>query len=94
MYSEKNVRALRELKKVFEKASLPPMKIRKANGIFNAIEMQIEDDDYSAEVVTHLLNAIKTQMQWLGLEGLAQDADKAISHLIGVLGPKKFPKIK
>jgi hypothetical protein len=91
MYSEKNVRALRELKKVFEKASLPPMKIRKANGIFNAIEMQIEDDDYSPQVVTHLLNALKTQMQWLGREASVTDTDKAISHLIGVLGPKQFP---
>ncbi len=94
MYSEKNVRALGELKKVLEKAGLPPMKIRKANGIFNAMEMQIEDDDYSAEVVTHLLYALKTQMQWLGLESLVQDADKAISHLIGILGPQKFQKTK
>lgn len=92
MHSEKNVRALRELKKVFEKAGLPPMKIRKVNGIFNAIEMQIEDDDYSGEVVTQLLNALKTQMQWLGLEAFVQEADKAVSHLIGVLGPNS-PKL-
>ncbi len=30
----------------------------KFNGIFNAMEMQIEDDDFSPEAVEHLGNAV------------------------------------
>ena len=41
MYKEENVAALRTLDKIFENCGLPHMKIRKVNGILNAIEMQI-----------------------------------------------------
>ena len=86
MYSEENVAALRPLDKIFKNCGLPFMKLRKASGILNAIEMQIEDNDYSRDVVTHLLRAIKEQVRWLKSEPLAQDVDKAIDRLSMVLG--------
>ena len=58
MSSEERVDALEEVRDVIASHDLPPIKQRKFNGIFNAMEMQIEDDDFSPEAVKHLGNAV------------------------------------
>jgi hypothetical protein len=58
MSSEERIDALEEVRDVIASHNLPPIKQRKFNGIFNAIEMQIEDDDFNLEAVEHLGNAV------------------------------------
>ena len=58
MSSEERIDALEEVRDVIASHNLPPIKQRKFNGIFNAMEMQIEDDDFSPEAVEHLGNAV------------------------------------
>jgi hypothetical protein len=58
MSPEERIDALEEVRDVIASHNLPPIKQRKFNGIFNAIEMQIEDDDFSPEAVEHLGNAV------------------------------------
>ena len=58
MSSEERVDALEEVREVIASHDLLPVKQRKFNGIFNAMEMQIEDDDFSAEAVEHLGKAV------------------------------------
>ena len=58
MFPEERIDALEEVRDVIASHNLPPIKQRKFNGIFNAMEMQIEDDDFSPEVVEHLGNAV------------------------------------
>ena len=58
MSSEERIDALEEVRDVIASHNLPPIKQRKFNGIFNAMEMQIEDDDFSPEAVKHLGNAV------------------------------------
>ena len=58
MSSEERIDALEEVRDVIASHNLPPIKQRKFNGIFNAMEMQIEDEDFSLEVVEHLGNAV------------------------------------
>ncbi len=58
MSSEERIDALEEVRNVIASHNLPPIKQRKLNGIFNAMEVQIEDDDFNAEAVEHLGNAV------------------------------------
>lgn len=58
MSSEERIDALEEVRDVIASQNLPPIKQRKFNGIFNAMEMQIEDDDFNVEAVEHLGNAV------------------------------------
>jgi hypothetical protein len=58
MSSEERIDALEEVRDIIASHSLPPIKQRKFNGIFNAMEMQIEDDDFNLEAVEHLGNAV------------------------------------
>jgi hypothetical protein len=58
MSSEERIDALDEVRDVIASYNLPPIKQRKFNGIFNAMEMQIEDDDFCPEAVEHLGNAV------------------------------------
>ena len=58
MSSEERIETLEEVRDVIASHNLPPVKQHKFNGIFNAMEMQIEDDDFSPEAVEHLGNAV------------------------------------
>jgi hypothetical protein len=58
MCYEEGLEALEEVRDVIASYNLPPNKQRKFNGIFNAMEIQIEDDDLSLEAVEHLGNAV------------------------------------
>ena len=58
MYNEKGVQALESVSHVIESSGLPLRKFRKFNGILNAMEMQIEDFEYSLEVVDLLGKAL------------------------------------
>ena len=58
MSSEDGLDALDQVRQVIASHNLPFLKQRKFNGIFNAMEMQIEDEDYSVEVVNHLAQAL------------------------------------
>jgi hypothetical protein len=58
MSYEERIDTLDEVRDVIASHNLPPIKQRKFNGIFNAMEMQIEDDDFNLEAVEHLGNAV------------------------------------
>jgi hypothetical protein len=58
MSYEERIDTLDEVRDVIASHNLSPIKQRKFNGIFNAMEMQIEDDDFNLEAVEHLGNAV------------------------------------
>ena len=58
MYNEKGVKYLQELEQIVSSFGLPLVKERKFKGILNALEMQIEDYNYSLEVVEYLGKAL------------------------------------
>jgi hypothetical protein len=58
MSYEERIDTLDEVRDVIASHNLPPIKQRKFNGIFNAMEMQIEDDDFNLEAVDHLGKAV------------------------------------
>jgi hypothetical protein len=58
MFPEERIDTLEAVRDVIASHNLPPIKQRKFNGIFNAMEMQIEDDDFSPEAVEHLGKAV------------------------------------
>lgn len=60
MSPEERIDALEAVRDVIASHNLPPIKQRKFNGIFNAMELQIEDEDFSPETVEHLGNAVIT----------------------------------
>jgi hypothetical protein len=49
MPSDKGIDALNNVRDVIASSNLPFIQQRKFNGIFNALEMQIEDDDCNRE---------------------------------------------
>ena len=58
MSCEAELDALDNVRKIIASHHLPLIKQRKFNGIFNAIAMQIDDGEYSLEVVDHLEQAL------------------------------------
>ena len=58
MYNKEVVHALKDVRHIIESFALPQIRMRKFNGVLNAIEMQVEDHDYSPEVVEWLGNAL------------------------------------
>ena len=58
MPSDKAIAALNNVRDVIASYNLPFIQQRKFNGIFNAMEMQIEDDDCNREAVKHLGKAV------------------------------------
>jgi hypothetical protein len=58
MSYEDGLEALDEVRDIIASHNLPPIKQLKFNGIFNAMEMQIEDDDFNLEAVEHLGKAV------------------------------------
>jgi hypothetical protein len=60
MSSEKGLDALKKVRDVIASYHLPFIQQRKFNGIFNAMGMQIEDDDCNREAVEHLGKAVLT----------------------------------
>jgi hypothetical protein len=54
MYNKKGVKALQELEQIVNSFGLSLVNERKFKGILNALEMQIEDYNYSLEVVEYL----------------------------------------
>jgi hypothetical protein len=58
MCYEDGLEALDDVRDVIASYNLPPIKQRKFNGIFNAMEMQIEDDDFNLEAVECLGKAV------------------------------------
>jgi hypothetical protein len=58
MSSAGGPQALAQVRRIVASSGLPLMQARKFNGILNAMEMQIEDGEYSLEVVEHLGKAV------------------------------------
>jgi len=58
MSYEDGLEALDDVRDVIASYNLPPIKQRKFNSIFNAMEMQIEDDDFNLEAVEYLGKAV------------------------------------
>ncbi len=57
MYCEQSIKPLRELEKLLTSLA-PKIIFRKIFGIMNALEMQVDDDNYSIEAVQLLCKAI------------------------------------
>jgi hypothetical protein len=55
---ENSLEALEAVRDVIASHDLPPIKQQKFNGIFNAMEVQIEDDDVNLEAVAYLGKAV------------------------------------
>ena len=60
MSSEKALDALKKVRDVIASYNLPFIQQRKFNGIFNAMGMQIEDEDCNLEAVEYLGQAVLT----------------------------------
>ena len=78
MSYEEGLDALYRVRDVIASNNLPLMKQRKFNGIFNAMEMQIEDDDFSLEAVDYLGQAVlsvakRYQLDSNSVEGALRD---------------------
>ena len=57
-YNEAGVKAVEKVEAVIDSFDLTPVTVPKFNAIINAIEMQIEDYEYSKEVVETLDKAL------------------------------------
>jgi hypothetical protein len=68
MSSEERIDALNDVRDVIASYNLPFIQQRKFNGIFNAMEMQIEDDDFNPEAVKHLGKAVISVAQGYRLD--------------------------
>ena len=75
MYNEKGVKALQELEKIVSCFGLPLVKERKFKGIVNALEMQIEDYNYSLRVVEYLGKALVELAKSYQLDGYNEIED-------------------
>lgn len=58
MSSEAGLDAFDRVRQLIASHNVPFIKQRKFNGIFNALAMQIEDGEYSAEAVDYLGKAL------------------------------------
>ena len=77
-YDRKRVAQLAPVQTAIEKIGLPPIRLRKLNGIRNALEMQIEDGSDSPEVNKHLLDALRAGILHQADQGQARAALEAI----------------
>ena len=69
--------ALNKVRAVIASCNLPFIQQRKFNGIFNAMGMQIEDDDCNREAVEHLAKAVISVAKGYRLE--TQPVEEALS---------------
>ena len=77
MSSDRGIAALNNVRDVMASYNLPFIQQRKFNGIFNAMEMQIEDDDCNREAVEHLGQAVISVARGYRLE--TQSVDEALA---------------
>jgi hypothetical protein len=68
MSSEERIDALNDVRDVIASYNLPFIQQRKFNGIFNAMEMQIEDNDFNPEAVENLGKAVLSVAQGYRLD--------------------------
>ncbi|HNT76705.1 MAG TPA: SEC-C domain-containing protein [Anaerolineae bacterium] len=77
-YDRERVARLQPLKEAVARLRLPLLRIRKLNGLLNALEMQIEDGGDSPEVNQHLLDALRAALLHQVTEREARPALKAL----------------
>lgn len=77
-YDRERVARLHPLRSAVMNLRLPLVRVRKLNGILNALEMQIEDGGDSAEVNQHLLDALRAALLHQVTEREARPALKAL----------------
>lgn len=87
-YNEAGVKALDKVREVINSVGLPLVKARKFNAILNAIEMQIEDYEYTDEVVKALDGALLALASSYGL-GARVDLERALAEFERKLGRKR-----
>ncbi len=83
MSSEAGLDALDHVRQIIASGGLPLMKLRKFNGIFNAMEMQIEDEEFDLDVVDHLGKALLALARVYQLE--TSPLEKALGDLRRIL---------
>jgi hypothetical protein len=83
MPSDKGIDALNNVRDAIASYNLPFIQHRKFNGIFNAMEMQIEDDDCSREVVEFLGQAVLSVARGDQLE--TQKVEQALAVVYQIL---------
>ena len=77
MPSDKAIAALNYVREVIASYNLPFIQQRKFNGIFNAMGMQIEDDDCNLKAVEHLGQAVLAVARGYRLE--TQNVEEALT---------------
>ena len=87
-YNEAGVKALDKVQEVIDSVGLPLVKARKLNAILNAIEMQIEDYEYTNEVVRALDRALLALANSYGLRARV-DLEGALAKFEHKLGRKR-----
>jgi hypothetical protein len=83
MSYEESLDVLDQVCQIIASHHLPPVKQRKFSGIFNAMEMQIEDGEYDLEVVDHLGKALLALARVYQLE--TSPLEKALGDLRRIL---------
>ncbi len=81
-YDRERVARLQPLKEAVARLGLPPIRVRKLNGLLNAVEMQIEDGGDSPEVNQHLVAALRAALLHQVTEREAQPALKALDAFV------------
>jgi hypothetical protein len=79
MSSEERIDALNDVRDVIASYNLPFIQQRKFNGIFNAMEMQIEDNDFNPEAVENLGKAVLSVAQGYRLD--TQPVEEALDTM-------------
>jgi hypothetical protein len=79
MDQTRSMQALANVRQVIASRGFPLMTQRKCNGILNAMAMQIEDGEYSIEVVEHLGDALLALATAYQVE--RQPVEEALSEL-------------
>lgn len=62
-YDAARVARLQPIRQAIQQLDLPPVRVRKLNGILNALEMQIEDGGDNPEVNHFLLEALRVSVR-------------------------------
>lgn len=87
-YNEAGAKALDQVQKVIDSIGLPLDKARKFNAILDAIETQIEDYEYTDEVVKGLDRALLALASLYGL-GAGVELERALAEFERKPGEKR-----
>lgn len=89
VYNKAGVKALEKVRGLIDSFGLPLIKVRKFNGILNAIEMQIEDYEYTDDVVKALDKALLSLAGRYTSEAQYAELERAVTEFERKLDRKR-----